>query len=314
MGRSSQLRHRAIRLTIVPSTSEIIPLDRPIDLRATLCHLKHAGPTISFEEGVVWLASRTPQGPATLRLIAQGLTISATAWGPGAHWAVENAPALVGADDHDEPPRGPHPLVAELHRRTPGLRLGATGRVLEALIPAILEQKVTGLEAGRSYRSLIKHFSDVAPGPTDLYLPPDPERLARTEYFDLHQHGIERRRAETIIIAARHSSRLEMTTSMPLEESYAQLRAVPGVGAWTAAEVARTALGDRDAVSVGDYHLPHVVAYALTGKPRSKDEEMLEILEPYKPQRARVIRLIELSGIVPPRRGPRIPLRSFQRT
>jgi hypothetical protein len=64
---------------------------------------------------------------------------------------------------------------------------------------------------------------------------------------------------------------------------------------------------------VGDYHLPHVVTFALTGRPRGTDEEMLQLLEPYRGQRGRVQRLLEISGIWPPRFGPRMPLRRIQR-
>jgi 3-methyladenine DNA glycosylase/8-oxoguanine DNA glycosylase len=88
------------------------------------------------------------------------------------------------------------------------------------------------------------------------------------------------------------------------------LRTVPGVGAWTAAEVAQRAHGDADAVSVGDFHLPSLVGWALAGR-RMDDDGMLELLEPYRPYRAWVVRLIELGGPRPPRFGPRFAPRSY---
>jgi len=91
----------------------------------------------------------------------------------------------------------------------------------------------------------------------------------------------------------------------------ARLRALPGIGAWTAAEVVGVALGDPDAVEVGDYHLPHAVGYLFDGTPRSTDERMLELLEPYHGHRGRVIRLITLAGIAAPRFGPHRPLRDI---
>ena len=74
------------------------------------------------------------------------------------------------------------------------------------------------------------------------------------------------------------------------------------------------ALGDADAVSLGDYHLPHLVAWALAGKPRGSDELMLELLEPYRGHRGRVLRLLQLAGITAPRFGPRMPLRWIARS
>ena len=98
---------------------------------------------------------------------------------------------------------------------------------------------------------------------------------------------------------------------MPREAAYARLRSVPGIGPWTAAEVALRVLGDPDAVSVGDFHLPNVVAFALAGEPRGDDRRMLELLEPWRGQRARVVRLIESSGLRPPAFGPRYAPRSI---
>jgi 3-methyladenine DNA glycosylase/8-oxoguanine DNA glycosylase len=144
-------------------------------------------------------------------------------------------------------------------------------------------------------------------------VPPSAAVLARTPYWTFHRFGVERRRAEVIIRAAHSAGRLEETLSMDLASARKRLEAFPGVGPWTAARVAVTALGDSDAVQVGDYNLPHAVAYALEGKARSTDERMLQLLEPYRGHRARVIRLIGVAGITAPRFGPRMPLRNFTR-
>ncbi len=92
---------------------------------------------------------------------------------------------------------------------------------------------------------------------------------------------------------------------MAPEDAKRRLMALPGVGVWTAAEVARCCFGDTDAVSVGDFHLPHTVAWALAREPRADDRRMLELLEPYRGQRARAVRLIEIAGFRAPRYGPR---------
>lgn len=290
-----------------------IRFDRPLDLRLTLGHLTHGlgDPTVRVAAGRAWRATRTPDGPATLALIDLGGAIRVRAWGPGAGWALEAAPALIGLDDDPSVLEPRHRLLGELARRMPGLRIGRTGAVFEALLPAVIEQKVTGIEARRAYRALLTRYGDPAPGPAGLHLPPTPEVLAALPYHAFHPLGLERRRADTLRRASARAAMLEETGHLPLETAYRRLRALPGIGAWTAAEVGRAAFGDPDAVSVGDFHLPNLVSWALAGEPRGDDERMLELLEPYRGQRGRVIRLLEASGIRPPAFGPRMTPRSI---
>ncbi len=264
-------------------------------------------PTTVLSAGELWRAARTPDGPGTLHIVAAGGAgdVRAEAWGPGARWLLDGAPALLGA--HDDPsalvPR--HAVVAEAQRRHRDLRIGRSGQVLRALVPAVLAQRVTSIEAARSWSAICRALGEPAPGPRRLTLPPRAEDLATRPYWWYHRFGVDRRRAETIRHAAAHVDRLEEAASMPLEQAHQRLGAFPGVGAWTVATVAGTALGDQDAVVLGDYHLPHIVSFALTGARRGTDERMLELLEPYRGQRGRVLRLLSLSGIGPPRRVPR---------
>jgi 3-methyladenine DNA glycosylase/8-oxoguanine DNA glycosylase len=179
------------------------------------------------------------------------------------------------------------------------------------MIPAICEQKVTAEEATRAYRCIVLWFGEPAPGPAGLRLPPTAERLATVAYHQLHPAGLEQRRAVTILRAASRAAWLEAAAGLPRADALARLQSIPGVGQWTAAETARAAFGDPDAVSVGDFHLPNLVSWALAGEARGDDARMLELLEPFRGQRARVVRLLELSGIRPPRYGPRMPIRSI---
>jgi 3-methyladenine DNA glycosylase/8-oxoguanine DNA glycosylase len=259
----------------------------------------------------VWRATRTPDGPATIHLSGGGHRVSVEAWGDGAAWAVEHAPALVGADDGEDGFESRHPVVSQLRRRLRGLRVGRSHAVVEALIPTILEQKVQGILARRSYARLVRHLGEPAPGPVPLLLPPSPARVATVPYYVFHRFNVERKRAETVHLVARHARRLEETTAMTAAEAARRLQALPGIGAWTAAEVAMVALGDADAVSVGDYHLPHHVAWALAGEARADDARMLELLEPYRGHRGRVIRLVVAGHPGPPRFGPRLPFNEF---
>jgi 3-methyladenine DNA glycosylase/8-oxoguanine DNA glycosylase len=285
----------------------------PVDLTLTLGRLRRAGrdPCLRLGARAACRATRTAAGPATLALEIRGPEVLASAWGPGADAVLDQTPALLGFDD-DPAAFTPGPgVVRDLHRRAPGLRLGRTGAAVEALVPAVLEQRVTGVESARSYRSLVRRHGEPAPGPFGLLLPPDPALLAALPYWALHRCGIEQRRADTIRRGAARAARLETATALAPADAARLLTAVPGVGPWTAAEVAQIALGDRDSVSVGDYNLSHLVGWALAGERRATDERMLELLAPYSGHRARVVRLLELSGRHPPRRAPRAPLRSL---
>jgi 3-methyladenine DNA glycosylase/8-oxoguanine DNA glycosylase len=255
--------------------------------------------------------TRTAAGPATLRLQRAEGAVLATAWGPGAAEAVEAVPALLGFDDDPASFRPAHPLLADLHRRMPGLRIGRTGALFEALLPAIVEQKVVGKDARRSYQAIVRRYGERAPGPGDLMLAPSPATLAQLPYFAFHPLGVERRRADTIRRVAVVASRLEAIARGTTDEAMRLLQTIPGIGPWTAAEALRIATGDPDLVSLGDFHLPHVVAWALAGEPRADDARMLELLEPFRPQRGRVVRLLEAAGITPPRYGPRMATRSI---
>lgn len=282
-----------------------IPVDFPLALRATLAPLGGY-----FRPDGWWAPMRTPDGPATLYVRRTGRAVEATAFGPGESWALESVPGLIGIDDHPERFQTNHPLVRELHRRNPGLRIGRTRRVFDALLVAIVTQKVTGKEAGRSMRHLTRAFSSRAPGPTPLQLPPDPEQLAAATYFDLHPLGIEQRRADTIRRAASEAGRIERLAEEAPASVSAHLERIRGIGVWTSAETVAVSHGDSDAVSVGDFHLKNQVAWHLTGRPRGTDEEMIELLESFRPHRGRVLRLLATLGHAPSF-GPRMPIRSI---
>lgn len=288
----------------------------PLDLRRTLAPLARgpADRTFRFGAGRIFRATRTPDGPVSIALAQTGDEVVAEAWGPGAECALDEIPVLLGLLEEPRPLISGHPTITHLARRFPGVRIPRSGAVLEALIPAILEQKVIGDEARRAFVGLVRVHGEPAPGPPEwgLRLPPAPSTLAGLPYYDYHSFGVERRRAERIRRVASRAAWFEGILDLSLPDASARLVAVPGIGPWTAAEVAVRALGDEDAVSVGDFHLPNLVAFALAGEPRGDDSRMLQLLEHYRGQRARVIRLLELSGIRTPRYGPRLSLRRIE--
>lgn len=258
-------------------------------------------------------ASRTPDGPVTVRLAQADGGIDVETWGPGSDWLLDRAPEWCGALDADSDFVPSNGVVRDLWRRSPGLRVPRTGLVTERLIPVVLEQKVTGYEARRAYRRLTGALAEQSPGPAGLTLPPQPDRIAALPYYAFHPFGIERRRADVLRNVCARATWLDSAIDLPVAEAEQRIGMLRGLGPWSVAEVARTALGDADAVSVGDFHVPNIVAWALAGEPRGSDERMLKLLEPYRPHRGRVQRLLEVSGIRPPAFGPRMEVRAIDR-
>ncbi|MEU0931092.1 DNA-3-methyladenine glycosylase family protein [Streptomyces malaysiensis] len=290
----------------------------PYDLARNLAVLQRGPGDPAFQvgtDGAFWRASRTPAGPGTIRIGRKGAEIEGRAWGPGAEWLLDGLPALLGADDDPSAFVPRHRLVHEAHRRNPGLRLIRTGLVLESLIPSILEQKVTGIEAYRAWRLLLQRHGEPAPGPAEgmrMRVMPDPRTWALIPSWEWHRAGVDTKRSSTILRAVRVARRLEEAVSMDLAAASARLRLIPGIGPWTAAETLQRSNGTPDAITVGDLHLPRIVGYALAGERGADDAAMLELLAPYAGQRYRAARLILLSGRTPPRRAPRFAVRDFR--
>ncbi len=233
-------------------------------------------------------------------------------WGVGSDWICARVEGWLGMADRPESFLTDHPLVKRIHHFNPGFRFGATGLVSEALWAAIVAQKVTGREAARSMGALVRKWGEQAPGPqVGVRLLPHPRRLASLGYYDLHPLGLERKRAVTLLRAAQWYDRIEKTADLPSRQARSFLEQLPGIGEWTSARTVAVSHGDADAVAVGDYHLKNVVAWHLTGRPRGTDEEMMDLLEPFRPHRGRVVRLLEKAGKAP-QFGPRMPLRDFR--
>ncbi|GAA0475827.1 DNA-3-methyladenine glycosylase 2 family protein [Streptomyces sp. NPDC046215] len=292
----------------------------PYDLGRTLGVLARGPGDPAFQapgDGSFWRASRTPEGPGTLHLRAAEGRVRAEAWGPGGEWLLEHLPELLGERDDPAAFTPRHRLLHEAHRRHPGLRLARTGLVLESLIPSILEQKVTADEAYRAWRLLLQRHGEPAPGPgtgpaTRMRVMPDARGWALIPSWEWHRAGVDGKRSATIVRAARVAARLEEAAAMEETAAAARLRAVPGIGPWTAAETLQRSNGAADAVTVGDLHLPKTVGYALTGTRGTDDAGMLTLLTPYAGQRHRACRLILLTSRPQPRRAPRFSVNDIR--
>ncbi|WP_262851222.1 DNA-3-methyladenine glycosylase family protein [Mumia quercus] len=284
--------------------------DAPVDVRRTLAMLAkgpydpahHVSP-----DGAVWRASRMTDGAVTYRVTSVDGEVLVEAWGPGAETLVADAPTLLGAGD-DWTGFDPRiPLVARARQRHPGLRFPRQRRILEVLVPAILEQRVPGVDAFAAWRRLLRAYGEPAPGPTPrpMSVPLPAEQWRMLPSWAWHRAGVDPARSRTVVRVAERAAALERLVDRPYEEVALALRTLPGVGVWTAAEVT-VRLGDPDAVSVGDYNLAKDVGTAFDGVPVD-DDRMLEILEPWRGHRGRVVHLLYADGaLARPRRGPRI--------
>ena len=281
--------------------------DYALDVGAVVGPLRRGAGDPAFQsgpDGALWLTGNAASGAGTLQLRRQGGEVVAQAWGDGAAEMLDNVPRLLGAEDEPEAFEAHHPLIKDAMHRMPGLRLGATDRVWDSLVPAILEQKVTGYEARRSWRDLCRRHGEAAPGPAPLGMrvPPTPRAILGVKDWEWHKAGVDGQRRRTLLNAAAAAHALTSTE---------KLRLIPGIGVWTTAEVAQRVWGDPDQVSVGDFHLPSVVGWALVGHALD-DDGMLEVLEPYRPQRQRAIRYVEASGFRKPRFAPRFAARDYR--
>jgi 3-methyladenine DNA glycosylase/8-oxoguanine DNA glycosylase len=300
--------------------------DGPYSLNQTLGTLLRGtgDPSFSLRPDGLWTAFTTPDGPVTLRLTAAvDAAVDAQAWGPGSAAGLAGVPGLLGADDDwaafDEPafhatlPR----MVRDARRRNLAVRLPSTGRVVDCLVPTILEQKVTVIEARRGYRYLMYRFGSPAPAagaaaPEGLRVQPTPAQWLRIPSWEWHRAGVGPQRSATVMRALRSAVALERLAALPALEAAAKLQTIPGIGIWTAAEVVQRTHGCPDSIAVGDYHLAAYVGAALTGR-RTDDAGMLALLEPWKGQRQRVVRMIGLSGFRKPTFGPRMTIQDHRR-
>jgi 3-methyladenine DNA glycosylase/8-oxoguanine DNA glycosylase len=310
---------------VTASVNDAAPVDTlvrvpgPVDVAQTLRPLQHGprDPCHRRDGSALWRVSRMETGPVTYRITQAGTdSVRCLAWGPGSGELLDRLPALLGAHDDPSGFAPAHPALAEAHRRMPGLRITRTGRVLEALVPAVLEQRVHGIAAFASWRHLVTRFGEPAPGPAPqgMRVPPSAESWRRIPSWEFHRANVDPARAKTIVRCAQLADSLERLVDDDPARARRALRSVPGIGVWTAAEVAQRAFGDADALSVGDYHLATVVGWALLGSPLD-DAGMVEYLEPLRPHRYRAVRLLVESGGYSsvPRRGPRTAVTDHRR-
>lgn len=293
----------------------VLPIPASYALGATMGVLRHGGsdPTCRVHAGTWWFGQATPDGPSTLAIRVEETErncVEAASWGPGAAWSIAHADDLIGLQDNSVGFVAHHDLIAQGRRLMAGWRIPRSRLVVQSLIPAIIEQRVTGVEAFAAHAQLVRRYGARAPGPGEflgLWVPPAPRAWARIPSWAWISAGVDRARAEAAVRASSYAGRLEECADLPLAQAHTRLRAIPGVGEWTAAEVAQRALGDPDSPSFGDYHMAKNLTWALTGEV-GDDDRARALLAPYAGHRYRAQTYALSAGGVRPRRGPRMTL------
>jgi 3-methyladenine DNA glycosylase/8-oxoguanine DNA glycosylase len=313
------------RLT-VPMAAEASPgprrrwtnVDSPRSLKRTLGIFRSGfgDPTTRLAPGVFLRAVLTPNGPGTLRLTwsadpapVNEAGLRAEAWGPGGDWLLERVDTLAGHADAPVMFPDAHPAVERALRSARLARIGASGDAYHQLLPTIIAQRITGGEAVRQWERLCHALGEPAPGPPDvvqgLILPPSPDSLHRRPAWWFHPLGIETKRVRPLLEVARHADKLWAWTQAGSDVLAEKLALIPGIGPWTIGSVLGPVCGDPDAVPVGDFHFPNTVAWAIDGQARADDARMLQLLEPYRGQRGRVLWALVTTAGKAPAFGPR---------
>jgi len=268
------------------------------------------------DDRVSW-AQHTAAGPATVALVPGDGAVDAEAWGPGAEAALVAIGSVLGGsdepagldavlgrpepdpgaatdvDDEREPPGADAvEAVSALVERHRGFRLTATGRVVDAAVAAVCARGVSTFERDRAWALAVERLGDDAPGPGGLRLPPLPRRLAAADPYDLHVLGLESQRADEVRRVASHAARLD---GAPIAEAAGRLGGIVGLGADVVEHVRSVAFGEADALPVVDPHLAHLVV-DLVGPPGADRDDLAIALEPFRPHRGRVVRLVGLSA------------------
>lgn len=295
------------------STFVRLPVDG-VDLASTLrgaAILPH-DPTVLLEPGRFVRATLTPDGPGEIRVLWEDGVAEVEAWGDGAPWLVARAPRLLGLDD-DVSTFRPDGALRDVWRKHHRSRIGATGTVWHDLGAFILQQRVRFVDAAAHWRAMVRAWGDASPGPHDLLLPPDPATVARRSYVEFHDFGVERSRAQILINAAAVAQRLHASVDRTWADAAPRIGAVRGVGPWTLGGLQGLTWGDPDTVITGDFGFPRAVGWFFDRDERADDARMLELLEPYRPHRYRVLGLVLASGVSPPRRHHRLAKNPIRR-
>ena len=165
----------------------------------------------------------------------------------------------------------------------PGMRLPGAFDGFEIAVRAVLGQQVTVKAARTLAGRFVAGFGEQIETPFGGigYLFPGPERIAALEPSEIAERGVIASRARSIIALARAlaSGELALHPGASVDHTLLQLRAIPGVGDWTAQYIAMRALSWPDAFPASDYGV-------LTAMGEKDPRRALARAEAWRPWRA----------------------------
>jgi len=184
--------------------------------------------------------------------------------------------------------------LGSLGARNPGLRLPGAYDGFEAAVRGILGQQVTVKSAHTLAGRLAAAFGEalVTPHPALRVAFPAPQRIAALDPTQIAALGVVRTRANAIVGVAREiaQGRLRLDPSADVGATLAALRAIPGIGEWTAQYIAMRALAWPDAFPHSDYGV-------LKALQETDPRQALRRAEAWRPWRAYAVMHLWQSGI-----------------
>ena len=314
-----------MRTKVNPITTVNLAIDGPYDLAQTLSliALARRDPCVRVDgPRDARLAVAGPTGPLVVKLHQMTGAIEAEIVGADADWLAPLLPGWLGLDFQSPTFDGP-PRLRNLAIKHAGLRLPRVPLIFPRLVQIVLQQLVRFEDACHGWKELVRRHGTQVPGHDDLYLPPTAGALASLASFQFVECSILPEQGRRIVGLARVAKRIESVWGNGVTDDAADntcrfLEAQRGVGPWTIGSLRGTSMGDDDAVVLGDYSLPKHVTYFFTSNEKidgrdATDDDMLQMLQPFRPHRYYVTALL-MHAPHPPRRGPRrTPLRQRMR-
>ncbi len=255
----------------------------------------------------------TPDGPVGLRVSREAETLEISASGPGTSWITPHLGGLFGLEFQPPKLSGLRKL-RQIAYDLRGLRLVRVPAIYTPLVQIILQQLISYRDACHGWRQLAKRYGEPVPGHDDLWFPPTPAVIAKLHSHHFVECGILPQHGRRIVEVSRAADRIEAAWDAGKDRDAADrlstlLQSLPGIGPWTVGLLRGGALGDADAELLCDYSMPKFVSYFfeedLPRADEANDDDMLRLLEPYRPHRFYVLTLINRGAKKPPRRGPR---------
>ena len=237
--------------------------------------------------------------PAAVQVCRSGDSLEVSALGCDPDALLEETLAGLEQDDCYATFATDDSGVFRLHRKNPGLRLLRVPWLYDVTCSAILQQRIRTVDAMRDWRRITLRYGSHAP--LGLRAFPPAEVLAGVPQFELERMGIDAKRAKALLRFAKEMQFVSLRPGVGFAQLRQTLLRVHGIGPWTTETVMGYGAGDTDAAIPGDLHLPHLVCYALAGETEGSDERMMELLEPFRGHRFRIIRLLYEARLNVPR-------------